>query len=135
MLLVYFSEALNELAAQHWRSFSSHQYFDSQGMFISLVFSTPLLVNCIIMVVSGKWSCSHACSMNQYTLYETRTTEHVDRTMLKWREKKMQSAFLLPVFSSQTLCSWWTQLVVLQGFADLKLVDCFLVLIGICCPI
>ncbi|KAH8026780.1 hypothetical protein HPB51_024329 [Rhipicephalus microplus] len=50
VLLVYFSEALNDLAARHWQAFSSQQYFDSQGMFISLVFSTPLLLNCIIMV-------------------------------------------------------------------------------------
>lgn len=56
LLLVYFSEALNELAAQHWRSFSSHQYFDSQGMFISLVFSAPLLLNCIIMVGQWMWT-------------------------------------------------------------------------------
>lgn len=56
LLLVYFSEALNELAAQHWRAFSSHQYFDSQGMFISLVFSAPLLLNCIIMVGQWMWT-------------------------------------------------------------------------------
>lgn len=56
LLLVYFSEALNELAAQHWRSFSNHQYFDSQGMFISLVFSAPLLLNCIIMVGQWMWT-------------------------------------------------------------------------------
>lgn len=56
LLLVYFSEALNELAAQHWQAFSSHQYFDSQGMFISLVFSAPLLLNCIIMVGQWMWT-------------------------------------------------------------------------------
>ncbi|XP_050033731.1 transmembrane protein 18 [Dermacentor andersoni] len=56
LLLVYFSEALNELAARHWRAFSSHQYFDSQGMFISLVFSMPLLLNCIIMVGQWMWT-------------------------------------------------------------------------------
>jgi hypothetical protein len=32
--------------------FSRQQYFDSQGMFISLVFSVPILLNCMIMVVS-----------------------------------------------------------------------------------
>lgn len=56
LLLVYFSEALNELAAQHWQAFSSQQYFDSQGMFISLVFSAPLLLNCIIMVGQWMWT-------------------------------------------------------------------------------
>lgn len=56
LLLVYFSEALNDLAARHWQAFSSQQYFDSQGMFISLVFSTPLLLNCIIMVGQWMWT-------------------------------------------------------------------------------
>jgi hypothetical protein len=32
--------------------FSRQQYFDNQGMFISLVFSVPILLNCMIMVVS-----------------------------------------------------------------------------------
>lgn len=49
--MVYFSESLNELAARHWSSFSRQQYFDSQGLFISVVFSVPLLLNCMILVV------------------------------------------------------------------------------------
>jgi len=50
LLLVYFSEQINELAAVHWKSFSRQQYFDSKGMFMSFVFSVPLLLNCLIMV-------------------------------------------------------------------------------------
>ncbi|GAB0095575.1 Transmembrane protein 18 [Sergentomyia squamirostris] len=53
ILLVYFSESINEFAAHNWDSFSRQQYFDSKGMFISLVFSVPILLNLMLMV--GSW--------------------------------------------------------------------------------
>ncbi|XP_075214510.1 transmembrane protein 18 [Lycorma delicatula] len=58
LLLVYFSENINEVAANNWRVFSRQQYFDSKGMFISLVFSVPILLNCMIMVASWLWQSS-----------------------------------------------------------------------------
>ncbi|XP_055707672.1 transmembrane protein 18 [Phlebotomus papatasi] len=53
ILLVYFSESINEFAAHNWRTFSRQQYFDSKGMFISIVFSVPILLNLMLMV--GSW--------------------------------------------------------------------------------
>jgi transmembrane protein 18 len=50
VLLVYFSEFLNEIAAKNWMLYSTQQYFDSNGMFISLIFSTPILLNCLFML-------------------------------------------------------------------------------------
>lgn len=61
VLLVYFSENINELAAIHWKSFSRQQYFDSNGLFISTVFSIPILLNCMLMIVSRLLIRIHTC--------------------------------------------------------------------------
>ncbi|RZC33838.1 transmembrane protein 18, partial [Asbolus verrucosus] len=53
LLLVYFSESINKLASNNWKIFSRQQYFDSNGLFISVVFSIPILLNCMLMV--GSW--------------------------------------------------------------------------------
>ncbi|XP_055380035.1 transmembrane protein 18 [Condylostylus longicornis] len=51
--MAYFSESINEHAAAHWQSFSKQQYFDSNGLFISTVFSIPILLNCMLLI--GAW--------------------------------------------------------------------------------
>ncbi|KAJ1520105.1 hypothetical protein ONE63_004326 [Megalurothrips usitatus] len=58
LLLVYFSENINELASNNWRVMATYQYFDSKGMFISTVFSIPILLNCMCMVATWLYQSS-----------------------------------------------------------------------------
>ncbi|XP_071947380.1 transmembrane protein 18-like isoform X1 [Antedon mediterranea] len=48
--LIYCAEYINEFAAKNYKSFSRLQYFDSNGLFITVVLSVPLLIDCLIMV-------------------------------------------------------------------------------------
>lgn len=51
--MAYFSEPINEYASLNWKTFSKQQYFDSNGLFISTVFSIPILLNCMLLI--GAW--------------------------------------------------------------------------------
>lgn len=51
--VVYFSESINEIAALKWQSFARQQYFDSDGMFMSITISMPVLLNCMLLI--GLW--------------------------------------------------------------------------------
>lgn len=47
------AEDINEYLSQNHEAFTKHQYFDSQGMFISVVMSTPLLLAGAF--IAGNW--------------------------------------------------------------------------------
>lgn len=51
-----------------FRVFSRQQYFDSKGLFISIVFSVPILMNCMIMVVSVKKKIQFINLIKKFTL-------------------------------------------------------------------
>jgi uncharacterized membrane protein YciS (DUF1049 family) len=51
--MVYFSEYLNELAASNYQKFSNQNYFDSNGMFISIIFCCPILLNSLFIL--ARW--------------------------------------------------------------------------------
>eukprot|EP00049_Salpingoeca_infusionum_P027497 m.32741 g.32741 ORF g.32741 m.32741 type:complete len:178 (+) comp9551_c0_seq2:344-877(+) len=50
-VMVLSSERLNQWAAESWRLFSNHQYFDAQGLFISIMFSFPAILNLLLLVI------------------------------------------------------------------------------------
>lgn len=52
LVVVACSEYINEFASAHWSQFAKQQYFDSSGLFISVVLSMPLLINCLIIIVT-----------------------------------------------------------------------------------
>lgn len=50
-LLALASEMLNEYASIHWESFADDAYFDSAGLFITIIFNIPLLINIFMTVL------------------------------------------------------------------------------------
>ncbi|XP_020578784.1 transmembrane protein 18 [Phalaenopsis equestris] len=49
---VYLAERINSFLAKNWKSFAGQNYFDSNGLFISVVWSAPLLLISIVLVVN-----------------------------------------------------------------------------------
>ncbi|CAN0855324.1 Transmembrane protein 18 [Linum grandiflorum] len=51
LAMVRFAEILNGMLRSNWRSFATQNYFDPQGLFLSAVWSGPLLViACLILI-------------------------------------------------------------------------------------
>ncbi|CAD6333726.1 unnamed protein product [Miscanthus lutarioriparius] len=48
---VYLAEKMNRYLGEHWKSFTSRNYFDRSGVFISVVWSGPLIFISIISVI------------------------------------------------------------------------------------
>ncbi len=43
-IFIYFAETFNSYGSRNWTRFSTQDYFDPNGVFLSVVFSTPLLL-------------------------------------------------------------------------------------------
>ncbi|KNC99199.1 uncharacterized protein SPPG_09278 [Spizellomyces punctatus DAOM BR117] len=53
-VLALAAQPLNYLASQHWATFSRTNYFDAQGVFMSIMWAGPLMIElifCVIMLV------------------------------------------------------------------------------------
>lgn len=48
---VFFAESLNRILGKYWDKFSTQNYFDKYGIFVSIVWSTPLLIIVLIILV------------------------------------------------------------------------------------
>jgi len=49
---VYLAERINSFLGGNWKSFASQNYFDSHGLFISVLWSGPLLLISMVIVVN-----------------------------------------------------------------------------------
>ncbi|KAJ0976903.1 hypothetical protein J5N97_012377 [Dioscorea zingiberensis] len=49
---IYFAERLNNFLRGNWKSFAKQNYFDSHGLFISVIWSGPLLLLSMLIVVN-----------------------------------------------------------------------------------
>ena len=58
MAAVYMAERLNTIAAANWERFSTQNYFDKQGVFVSTMWSMPLLLIGVVMLFQSLYSAS-----------------------------------------------------------------------------
>ncbi|WCJ44114.1 Transmembrane protein 18 [Euphorbia peplus] len=56
---VYFAERLNKILAGNWKSFAKQNYFDPHGVFLSSLWSGPLLAIAIIVLINTLSSLCH----------------------------------------------------------------------------
>lgn len=85
LLLVYFSESINRIATTNWQVFSKQQYFDNNGLFISMVFSVPILLNCMLMVGSWMWQSTQLMkNLKIAQLNELKKKEKEKRLKAEW---------------------------------------------------
>ncbi|XP_024539250.1 transmembrane protein 18-like [Selaginella moellendorffii] len=53
MFGIYFAQTINSFLARHWQKFSRQPYFDKRGVFISTLWSGPLLVTSMVILVNS----------------------------------------------------------------------------------
>ncbi|XP_039071357.1 transmembrane protein 18-like isoform X1 [Hibiscus syriacus] len=52
LLGVYFAESLNRLLGDNWKKFATQNYFEPSGLFLSVLWSGPLLTIAIIILIN-----------------------------------------------------------------------------------
>ena len=55
---MYCAEWINRLAGENWASFAGQNYFDKNGVFISVMFSAPLLLLSFFILLNALRSAS-----------------------------------------------------------------------------
>lgn len=58
---VYFAEIINGILSKNWKNFATQNYFDPNGVFLSALWSGPLLVISMIILVSFRYYLFLSC--------------------------------------------------------------------------
>lgn len=53
---VYLAERLNRFLGAHWKSFATQNYFDPYGLFLSVLWSGPLLIVAMLILINTLFS-------------------------------------------------------------------------------
>ncbi|KAL2926659.1 Transmembrane protein 18 [Bienertia sinuspersici] len=56
---VYLAERLNQFLGAHWQSFATQNYFDPHGIFFSVLWSGPLLIIAMLILINTLFSLCH----------------------------------------------------------------------------
>ncbi|KAH9626306.1 hypothetical protein KSS87_022289 [Heliosperma pusillum] len=56
---VYLAERLNRFLGNHWQSFATQNYFDPLGIFFSVLWSGPLLIIAMLILINTLFSLCH----------------------------------------------------------------------------
>ena len=55
-VLVVAAERVNMICSQNWQAFSTQNYFDDRGAFISVFYSAPLLLIALVQLVAPEFN-------------------------------------------------------------------------------
>ncbi|KAH8273461.1 hypothetical protein KR018_002458, partial [Drosophila ironensis] len=65
VLTVYFTKSINEYASSKWSTFSGQPSIENNGLFISTVFSIPILLNCMLLISTWFYNSTQAMATLQ----------------------------------------------------------------------
>lgn len=83
-IIVRLAERLNAMGASRWREFSTQNYFDKNGIFMGIMVCAPLLLVCLLMLVSIIWEA-------QQMLLDVKKMKINKQTKQKQKKKKDQT--------------------------------------------
>jgi len=89
LVTVYMAEDINEFLSVNHAFFTRHQYFDSQGMFISVVMSTPLLLAGAF--IAGNWFKLSAQLMTDVKIMQLRQQQRAQQRQAEAAAAKKKS--------------------------------------------